>query len=119
MAPGHAAEDRQSPVGPRAAALHLRDRRIQRRALRLGLSAAVAQKLTIAWRRVDPWAPGSGPGGTMGTHETAANEYGQACLAEDLGEDVLALAAVAEAHRPASVLRKVNGKLVRLIVEAA
>jgi hypothetical protein len=55
----------------------------------------------------------------MATHETAAKQYEQACLAEDLGEDVLALAAVAEAHRPASVLRRVNGKLVRLIVEAA
>ena len=39
--------------------------------------------------------------------------------AEDLGEDVLALAAVARTERPASVLRRVNGRLVRLIVEAA
>ncbi|HUI04551.1 MAG TPA: hypothetical protein VLZ77_13490 [Acidimicrobiales bacterium] len=39
--------------------------------------------------------------------------------AEDLGEDVLALASVADSQRPASVLRRVNGRLVRLIVEAA
>jgi hypothetical protein len=55
----------------------------------------------------------------MAASETAANEYERACLAEDLGEDVLALAAVARSDRPASVLRRVNGRLVRLIVEAA
>ena len=55
----------------------------------------------------------------MATDDHAANEYEQACLAEDLGQDVLALAAVAESDRPASVLRRVNGRLVRLIVEAA
>lgn len=60
-------------------------------------------------------------GGTtaMATDNTAANTYEQACLAEDLGRDVLALATVAESDRPASVLRRVNGKLVRVIVEAA
>ncbi len=55
----------------------------------------------------------------MATGETAASEYEQACLAEDLGQDVLALAAVAASHRPASVVRRVNGRLVRVIVEAA
>ena len=55
----------------------------------------------------------------MGDSKTAGAEYEQACLAENLGQDVLALAAVAESHRPASVLRRVNGRLVRLIVEAA
>ena len=55
----------------------------------------------------------------MATRETAANEYEQACLAEDLGQDVLALAAVAAGHRPASVIRRINGRLVRLIVESA
>jgi hypothetical protein len=55
----------------------------------------------------------------MGEGKTAGAEYEQACLAEDLGEVVLALAAVAESDRPASVLRRVNGRLVRLIVEAA
>jgi hypothetical protein len=55
----------------------------------------------------------------MATSETAGNGYEQAVLAEDLGQDVLALAAVAQSDRPASVLRRVNGRLVRLIVEAA
>jgi hypothetical protein len=55
----------------------------------------------------------------MADSKSAGTEYEQACLAEDLGQDVLALAAVAQEHRPASVLRRVNGRLVRLIVEAA
>ncbi|HLM96346.1 MAG TPA: hypothetical protein VK283_08520 [Acidimicrobiales bacterium] len=55
----------------------------------------------------------------MATDDHAASQYEQACLAEDLGQDVLALAAVAASHRPASVIRRVNGRLVRLIVEAA
>jgi hypothetical protein len=55
----------------------------------------------------------------MADTNSAGAEYEQACLAEDLGQDVLALAAVAESQRPASVLRRVNGRLVRLIVEAA
>jgi hypothetical protein len=55
----------------------------------------------------------------MAITETGSNGYEQAVLAEDLGQDVLALAAVAELDRPASVLRRVNGRLVRLIVEAA
>ena len=55
----------------------------------------------------------------MATSETGSNGYEQACQAEDLGQDVLALAAGAQSDRPASVLRKVNGKLVRVIVEAA
>ena len=58
-------------------------------------------------------------GGTMAGSETTSNSYEQACLAEDLGQDVLALAAVAASDRPASVLRRVNGRLVRVIVEAA
>jgi len=60
-------------------------------------------------------------GGTkaMATSDTGSNGYEQAVLAEDLGQDVLALAAVAQSDRPASVLRRVNGRLVRLIVEAA
>ena len=46
--------------------------------------------------------------------------YDQDSSAEDLGEDILALASVvAQAERPASVLRRVNGRLVRVIVEAA
>jgi hypothetical protein len=55
----------------------------------------------------------------MATGEAGSHEYEQACLAEDLGQDVLALAAVAQSDRPASVLRRVNGRLVRVIVEAA
>jgi hypothetical protein len=55
----------------------------------------------------------------MASSETGSSAYEQACLAEDLGQDVLALAAVAESDRPASVLRRVNGRLVRVIVEAA
>ena len=55
----------------------------------------------------------------MAMSATGSNGYEQACQAEDLGQDVLALAAVAQSDRPASVLRKVNGKLVRVIVEAA
>jgi hypothetical protein len=48
-----------------------------------------------------------------------ASRYEQDSSAEDLGEDVLALAMVAQSQRQASVLRRVNGRLVRLIVEAA
>jgi len=47
------------------------------------------------------------------------NRHDHDSSAEDLGEDVLALASVANSQRPASVLRRVNGRLVRLIVEAA
>jgi hypothetical protein len=36
---------------------------------------------------------------------------------EDLGEDVVALAAAAEARGRASALRRVNGVLVRIVVE--
>ena len=38
---------------------------------------------------------------------------------EDLGEDVVALAVAAEARGRASVLRRVNGVVVRVIVEVA
>ena len=38
---------------------------------------------------------------------------------EDLGEDVVALAVAAEARGRASVLRRINGVLVRVIVEVA
>ncbi len=38
---------------------------------------------------------------------------------EDLGEDVVALAVAAEARGRASALRRVNGILVRIIVEVA
>jgi hypothetical protein len=55
----------------------------------------------------------------MATSHNATNRYPQGSRAEELGEDVLALAAVADSDHPASVLRRVNGKLVRLIVEAA
>jgi hypothetical protein len=55
----------------------------------------------------------------MADSRSAGTEYDQACLAENLGQDVLALAAVAQLDRPASVLRRVNGRLVRLIVQAA
>ena len=77
--------------------------------------------MTIAWRPVDPSAAPSGAGGTKAkaTSEAGSHEYEQANLAEDLGQDVLALAAVAQSDRPASVLRRVNGRLVRVIVEAA
>jgi len=55
----------------------------------------------------------------MAAGENATNGYERDSRAEDLGEDVLALAAVADSEHPASVLRRVNGRLVRLIVEAA
>jgi len=65
----------------------------------------------------------------MASVDTTSNErdrsrperdrYDRDSSAEDLGEDVLALASVADSQRPASVLRRVNGRLVRLIVEAA
>jgi hypothetical protein len=38
---------------------------------------------------------------------------------EDLGEDIVALTVAAEARGQASVLRRVNGVLVRVIVELA
>jgi hypothetical protein len=38
---------------------------------------------------------------------------------EDLGEDVVALAVAAEARGRAAVLRRVNGVVVRVIVEVA
>jgi hypothetical protein len=56
----------------------------------------------------------------MASTGTGTKRYEKDSSAEDLGEDVLALASVvAQAERPASVLRRVNGRLVRLIVEAA
>ena len=56
----------------------------------------------------------------MTSTDTSAHRHEQDSSAEDLGEDILALAVVvAQAERPASVLRRVNGRLVRVIVEAA
>jgi hypothetical protein len=43
----------------------------------------------------------------------------QGASVEDLGEDVVALAVAAEARGRAAVLRRVNGVLVRVIVEVA
>ena len=51
---------------------------------------------------------------------TGTHRHEQDSSAEDLGEDIFALASVvAQAERPASILRRVNGRLVRVIVEAA
>jgi hypothetical protein len=51
----------------------------------------------------------------IGHGETATHD--RAASVEDLGEDVVALAVAAEARGRASVLRRVNGVLVRVIVE--
>jgi hypothetical protein len=49
--------------------------------------------------------------------ETTTDERSRS--AEDIGEDVIALTVAAEARGRASVVRRVNGVLVRLIVEVA
>ena len=48
-----------------------------------------------------------------------APRFDAASSAEDLGEDVLALASVAAERGKASMVRSVNGLVVRVIVEAA
>ena len=61
-------------------------------------------------------------GGT-GEHLTPSRTPGRAALGvgrpsvEDLGEDVLALVAAAEARGRASMVRRVHGVAVRLVVE--
>ncbi len=60
----------------------------------------------------------------MGAHDGAMKQpttHDREISAEDLGEDVmaLALAVSAESRARASVLRWVNGVLVRVIVEVA
>ena len=51
-------------------------------------------------------------------HGQAATQEREASV-EDLGEDVVALAVAAEARGRASVLRRVNGIVVRVVVEVA
>jgi len=80
--------------------------------------------LTAKWTPVEP--PGGGwrdefaregeePMGRP-QERTATHDYDASV--EDLGEDVVALTVAAEARGRASVLRRVNGVLVRVIVEA-
>jgi hypothetical protein len=62
------------------------------------------------------------PGGTSQMERTQRQTtHDHEASVEDLGEDVmaLALAVAAEARARASVLRRVNGVLVRVIVEVA
>lgn len=53
----------------------------------------------------------------MKTTGTVRHERERETTAEDLGEDVAALAVAAAQHGRASMLRRVNGALVRLTVE--
>jgi hypothetical protein len=53
----------------------------------------------------------------MGRSHGQTATVGPATSTEDLGEDVVALAAAAETRGRASVVRRVNGLLVRVIVE--
>jgi hypothetical protein len=53
----------------------------------------------------------------MGRGHSQTSTHDRQSSIEDLGEDVLALAVAAEARGRASVLRQVNGILVRVIVE--
>jgi hypothetical protein len=55
----------------------------------------------------------------MGRAQGQIDTHDHATSAEDLGEDVIALAVAAEARGRASVLRRVNGLLVRVVVEVA
>ena len=53
----------------------------------------------------------------MGRGQGQATTKDHQATVEDLGEDVVALAVAAEARGRASVLRRVNGVAVRVIVE--
>ena len=55
----------------------------------------------------------------MGRGQGETTTQDRSVTVEDLGEDVVALAVAAEARGRASVLRRVNGVLVRVIVEVA
>jgi hypothetical protein len=55
----------------------------------------------------------------MEKRHAPAPRFDAANSAEDLGEDVLALASVAAERGKASMVRSVNGLVVRVIVEAA
>jgi hypothetical protein len=55
----------------------------------------------------------------MGRGQGQTTTQDRPVTVEDLGEDVLALAVAAEGRGRASVLRRVNGVLVRVIVEVA
>lgn len=60
------------------------------------------------------------PGGTvMGRGQGQSATQDREATVEDLGEDVVALAVAAEARGRASVLRRVNGIVVRVVVEVA
>jgi hypothetical protein len=54
---------------------------------------------------------------SMGRSHAPATTKDRQATVEDLGEDVVALAVAAEARGRASVLRRVNGVAVRVIVE--
>jgi hypothetical protein len=60
---------------------------------------------------------GTGTLSHMGRGPSQTSTHDRQSSIEDLGEDVLALAVAAEARGRASVLRQVNGILVRVIVE--
>jgi hypothetical protein len=73
-------------------------------------------------------APAAGGGGAAAPRPTAGARVGRPtdrsgltrdASAEDLGDDVRALAVVARASGRASVVRRVDGVLVRVTVEAA
>lgn len=53
------------------------------------------------------------------TVETWRYDVDRESSPEDLGEDVLALVVATAGHGRASILRRINGVLVKVIVEAA
>jgi hypothetical protein len=55
----------------------------------------------------------------MGRGQGPTDTHLREASVEDLGEDVVALAVAAEARGRASALRRINGVLVRVIVEVA
>lgn len=55
----------------------------------------------------------------METVETWRYDVDRESSPEDLGEDVLALVVATAGHGRASILRRINGVLVKVIVEAA
>ncbi|HXQ75316.1 MAG TPA: hypothetical protein VN791_02380 [Acidimicrobiales bacterium] len=61
----------------------------------------------------------TGGTGQMGRGRGQTTTQEREASVEDLGEDVVALAVAAEARGRASALRRVNGILVRVIVEVA
>jgi hypothetical protein len=65
----------------------------------------------------DESGTGSGGRSQMGRGQGQTTTQDRPVTVEDLGEDVVALAVAAEARGRASVLRRVNGVLVRVIVE--